>query len=605
MKLYTDYCKIVDELIKDGGIRLAWFTTFSFSPAFAEHYLIPPLFKMNELPKSMKEYEVVNSYYQEYVREGKLDVRFFYDAHMLEEQSKRTTVPMHGILIPNAFFHPKVILLIGAHKSYLFVGSANIGINGWGRNREAVRIQQIKTWQQAREIVDFFNSIPSRTDSEFDFDAWIDTFSENSEDSWKFIFNTQSSKPFLEALNLQQQEDLYVWTPYFPKDTLGFVKEKFANTNLQIIPDAKDGKIRTDVSSEEFEKQHINLLLDSRCSGKELMTHAKIWLTSKVIAVGSYNFTRNALENNVEAAIIEKISQNVRSKFIDSLKSHESYQSMPSNELDSEEHTPMQRYTAVCSVTANWDKQIVDIQFFSKTLPCQLRLPGNIPLKKIDGTSKKNVAIILDKEASNKFFRALLSDRSFAIYDDHNNVLYEGLIIEEGFKYDLRQPYGYETINDALTDWLISGPNAKSSPQSLKYESKEDDLLEEIPSKEAIAIKHSNSISYYSLFAGFQNLRNEVDRIRTQKEWNFFVKGLPNIEEVKKLACDFIKNSEEQVLLGWFMVQEVNRLIQKLNYHAHKPSYVEEIDLIPETDIGLNKKQKKFIELSSRKVAYK
>ena len=56
MKLYTEYKKTVENILKEEKIKKAYFTTFNISPEFVERYIIPPLYK-KRIPKNKLHYE--------------------------------------------------------------------------------------------------------------------------------------------------------------------------------------------------------------------------------------------------------------------------------------------------------------------------------------------------------------------------------------------------------------------------------------------------------------------------------------------------------------------------------------------------------------------
>jgi len=137
MKLYEKYKEIVKEL---GTIKKAYFTTFNISPEFVERYILPPLVGEN-IPKNALGYESIN---QKLEKTKKPDIKFFHDANMTKfDEGKKTSVAFYPIVMTNGVFHPKVIYLEGDNAIYLIVGSGNLTLSGWGRNRESFRIIKI------------------------------------------------------------------------------------------------------------------------------------------------------------------------------------------------------------------------------------------------------------------------------------------------------------------------------------------------------------------------------------------------------------------------------------------------------------------------------
>lgn len=586
----------MEKLLDEGSILRAWFTSFTFSPAFAEHYLLPPLYAdVNDLPKSMRQYEALSNQYLN----GQTDIRFFYDANMLEEQSKRTVVPMHGVIIKDGFFHPKVILLQGEINSYLIVGSANIGINGWGRNREAVRVLKIATDVQAASIVDFWKYVASLSQDYFhskslnDLQQWVHRHRVHKrEEDWYFIFNQHDNGKnryqLLEGLGLRSGDDLYVWTPYFAKNSIAFIQKHFSDYYLHLAPDVKNGKMRTDVNTDEFAKHNTSIYIDKSFGEKEFMSHAKIWMAPYKIAIGSYNFTQNAFEANCEAAVIEVLSQHDHTNMTSVLISGANITAMDTDELNEEEKGPEHRYQYMVELTANWKKRLIGMRV-DKTLPdCRLRLPGGVSVS-LSGGKRVYEKIDLSPDERSRFFEALLSDRVFSLYTAKDN-LYDGLIIEIEAQNSYRQPYGYTSIGEALSDWQHIDNKTTFNPSSLRYESSNDDVME----GQASDNDHFEEMSYFTLFAGFKKLNEEIETISRMRDWNFFVYGLPNIEAVKNLVTKYTAVNKPK-LFHWFMVKELNASINLLNDHPAKPAGESKIETLPEPKIALSKKEKQFI----------
>ncbi len=568
MKLYDEFVKLV-ETKEYGELKKAWFTTFTISPDFVERYVLPTILGFgNDLPKTPSQFEAINA---ALVDSGK-DIRFFYDAKMPIEGFKRTTVNFQGVFWKTGLYHPKVTLIEFEKCSFLMAGSANLGISGWGRNREAVTIKEIGV-RQANQIKSFFQL--------FTVDITAPRATKPAK-SWDFIYRNL-------AYELKNEEkELYVWSPYFSSKLEDLSKELFPGHKVNIIPDRPNGKIRL-----EEVPDSDNLSFYNDIKSREEMTHAKVWLTPNKIAIGSHNFTGAALEDrNLEASIVDGLDQYTFDAFVHDLEDIESPTGMTGEELK-EEALPENYYTVPVHIEANWQTRTIDFYFIdgearklNEYLPWKLYLPGNVEheqKEKIHGNCN-SYSIQLNTKQLIECFNALLTDRMFYI-DSPSKTIASGYIEEVEASSLYRSPHRYTKLHDFFLDSLIGvDPNDSSRT----YLPQEGDSELQTDNKFASKIR---GFGYFELFEIFKKIRTRITETKDITLLKHAVLYAPNsLVSLKELIQKEVQQSNQKTALyNWFMVYEFNDLIEEVRSDDIK------INGIKGIKINLSYKDKKFI----------
>jgi len=566
MKIYEEYTKVI---AKYGKVKKAYFTTFNLSPIFFEYYLLPPLVG-EDIPDNDYILEDVNSSFEK----SKLELKVFYDANMYNlNENKRTVVNFHPILFEKGLFHPKVIYLEFEEECVLFVGSGNITVSGWGRNIEAFKIVNFKKKSVLfQQVYNFF----------IDVELLAGIRKNNTKkkivyrnEKLDFIYSFNQEKIFIEALNLDK--NLYVYSPYFSdlEDILNY--EPFKNLeSISVIPDLINGnKMRV---SKIYEEKRVKYLYSAKAENIK-MNHSKVWLSDSKLAIGSYNFTKEAIEGiNFEAALIEDISlkdiENLPSKSLDDLTS------MDDIELGEESLKIINKYKALFELKANWKertlslKEIFLMQKFNKL---KLILPSNLQL-----TLKESI-LELTVEEKEQFFRALVNNKIFKVLNG-NNVIFEGVILEEKTK-DYREIVKVETLDDVFSSFIDSRDplNAKyMKSKSINYDMNIDETNNLIKSSQ-------NFLNYFNLFMGIKNMKIKLETMSSQKNIRQFCFNASNSISAIKYVID---QNREDTLFIYIFIDELNELIQLANKKLKETS----IKLIENVNIKLLPGDKKFIE---------
>ncbi|MEN9579654.1 MAG: hypothetical protein RJA70_2663 [Pseudomonadota bacterium] len=129
--------------------KTAVFLTFEFEPAFFEDHILPILLDapLSQVPK------VRRAQLEDAIAQRGLKLAVYYHAQALVLGDGSACLDTQRIpLRPKAFFHSKLILVIGEHhaedgqrEQHLFVGapSANLTQNGWWKNVEACYFERL------------------------------------------------------------------------------------------------------------------------------------------------------------------------------------------------------------------------------------------------------------------------------------------------------------------------------------------------------------------------------------------------------------------------------------------------------------------------------
>lgn len=576
MKIYSEYKNVVKKL---GKIEKAYFTTFNLDIGFVEKYILPPLFK-DEIPDNKFSLEDLNLS----IMKNKFDIRIFHDANMLTTFEKKTLVQTYPILIKGGVFHPKVIYLKGNNATYLFVGSGNLTINGWGRNIEAfeiIEITDIKSLEN--QVLNFFDDVFELAG----INRQNKTYRKAQHPSQNFIYSFHKNKdvnsPLLEALNIDKS--LQIFSPYFSDD----LDKLFENNDfkslesINIIPDLiENQKIRlkalpyTDKRIEfyRFNKKKVS------AENEDSTNHSKIWITESKYAIGSHNCTQPALySKNFEASIVK--SYDSKDEFslenfinIDNLDTTEDKDNIE-DELEEE-----QRYSSLFKLVANYTDYTFKLDVISTNINKNTIL---IKLPSLgDKTITYNELNNLQYSKRVQIFRSLTKNKIYEIYNENNKLVFRGIIIEINASYKTRLVDSAETLEDIF----LAFADEKDPTEARHLENRTINIDRD---DEVIYKRKNNQISvnYFNMFKGFQNLTNKYTEIRSDEEKlkRFCFLSSASLTVVKNVIESKLTNDN---LFIYLTVLEFNKLVGKRN--------IKEIAKITEPKIRLSKADKKFIQ---------
>jgi len=616
MKIYEVFQDVVNSL-KD--IKIAWFTSFNLSPYFVEKYILPTLFKT--VPKDIIN---INDYEQLNEQLKSINAKFYCDSRAYEYEIKRTTFDLKqiapekiGLKFREGVFHPKVIFLQDIeNKTFLISTSANLSIGGWGHNRECIIVKEVEDFENANNVLDFFQAIDKGNTSINDLRKWSGKLSQTTAD-WKFHHSISDSS-FLDLVINKKDVSLHVWSPYFGSD----LKKIFEETALRqlneivIIPDvSNDYKIRIDETCREYLNKTEKITLvrqvyNDPISNSALLTHAKVWLTENSLAIGSWNLTEAALNisnkgNNIEAGIIQNISGSIKEKFIQDIrfKKENNFIYSTIDEIQEEKSNLLQQWTEYLEIVADWNFRLYLLPKF------QIETQKNL-LIKLPGVSEKIKLSSFPTSglSFDEYYKCLLKDRVFELYKNET-IVYKGIITE--INKESRPAYGFDTMSDYISAWLTSKPEENTDTQNPNYNLGDGDPSDVI--KNGNENSDPYTASYYAMFLALDNIRLRIDNIsNNENSMKFLGYVMPgSILQLKEHVGTITKTTDISLVYKWFLINESNSIIKKYNTAIEKHHLqIGLIDLIAGIDIldimqnADKKKNKKWIKFIKEKCSY-
>ena len=576
MKIYSEYKSVIKKL---GKIEKAYFTTFNLDIGFVEKYLLPPLFK-DDIPDNKFSLEDLNLS----IMKNKFDIKIFHDANMLTTFEKKTLIQTYPILIRAGVFHPKVIYIKGSDATYLFVGSGNLTISGWGRNIEAFEIIDISYIQSLEnQVLNFFDDVYELAG----LNRQNKTYRKSENSSQNFIYSFHKSKntnsPFLEALNIKKK--LQIFSPYFSDDLDKlFENNEFKSLDeINVIPDLiENQKIRLKVlpsidkrvSFYRFNKKNISY------ENEDSTNHSKIWISDNKFAIGSYNCTQAALYgNNFEASIVKSYS-NKEDFLLENFKNIDNLETSGDKNNIEEEIVEEMRYSSLFKLVANFTNFSFELYSIISKIHIS-KISINLPSfndKLITCSDFKK----LEYSKRVQVFRALTKNKVYKIYNENNECLFRGIIIEVNASFKTRLIDSAETLEDVFLSF--SDVNDPTEGKQLKP------IIINLDREDEDIYKRKNqetTVNYYNMFSGFQNLTNKYEDIKENEEKlkRFCFLSSASLIVIKSILES---NFKDEDLFIYLTVLEFNKLVSKRN--------VTGISKIIEPKITLLKADKKFIK---------
>lgn len=543
IKLYKHF---VDQVEKMGKIKRAWFTTFNLDISFFEKYMLSALMGVSYVDlKSPYDYEALNINLvndEESLDEEKMEVKVFYDYRALKVcgKPKQTSVHLHPIDIKqikglnpslnfvDGVFHPKITLIETlAGEYWMMATSANLTFGGWAKNRESFFCEKVTDRHNARELREFFlniissikddgsNIIPPR--------IFGNTFPRETA-KWHF-FSSFNTGRFIDQINYSDAAiSLRVWSPYFAEDLPELIEtiqlEHF--DSIEIIPAKNENqKIRiTEVAYNDCIKDNTVSFKQDKLtfSASEAFVHAKLWLTPKAMAIGSWNMTKSGMNeslkatNNVEAGIIYQLSSGEYETIIDqhAVSNLKSPAHFNVEELNKEKEDILDPFTITVDLVADWDKMQLQLQnpSFSRLLK-QVKEDDYII---IPGLGKQKIKILQAPIDFRSYSRIFLTDRFFEIESKTGDTLYKGYIREIGLASRPINSFG--NIDDYLKGWVVEKPEDKQELHRLAYPVEEENG-DELSANTRKILSGNDQNAWFTSFHAFECIINRINHTRT------------------------------------------------------------------------------------------
>ena len=580
MKLYSEYEKVIKKI---GKIEKAYFTTFNMDIEFVEKYILPPLLDTEKIENKFG-LEDLNT---TLIKEKKLNIKFFYDFNMLSnDKNKSTLVEIYPIRQQGGVFHPKVIYLQGSKATYLFVGSGNLTLSGWGRNIEAFQVVRVDDNENLHnQVLDFFDDVFELAGLDRVYKTSKKPHYENNID-FIYSFKKSDNSYFLNSLDIEK--NLQIYSPYFSKDLDElFGKKEFDKVEvINIVPDLiENQKIRLEALPEDervsfyrFKKETISE------KNADSTNHSKVWISDTKYVIGSYNCTEQALYgSNFEASLVSSYSE--KNDFEISKLDKTNPETTDSEESIEGEKEEKVRFSSLYSFEVDYKKQGFEIsELYSKVEfdTVQLLLPSfgdkKITLNEFENLSLAEVSSI---------FRALVKNKIFEVYNSDDILIYRGLIIEKNATEQTRFVNSAETLDEVFLSFL----DEKNPTEGINLKDRNRDGGSE---DEAIykRQKRKNHLNYFTMFTGFKNLNKRYDEIKndTKKLERFCYTSAISLEVTKNIL---VQKSNEKSLFIYLTIEELNKLIRRVNRKLPKDNKMIQLENV---QIKLSKQDKAFIE---------
>jgi len=577
MKLLEQFREHVAGL---GEIRRAWFTSFNLNIPFFETHLLPALLN-TDVPTNRLDYEVM----QLMLAERGIDARIFCDTRMLEaDQLKRTAIPIHGILPqrlggdafePTSIFHPKVILLEDSEgRMVLGAGSANLSLDGWGRNQEAFVFRQVSCSRQRDQIVAFFSPL-SKTAGLGPFERSRANY-QGEDEAWSFVHSFQD-KGFLQQLaaGLALQR-LSVWSPYFSRDLPGLLARLQPVVGEQVtfslVPDRRENQYVPTQWTPEIATLQAQKTLSFHArptprDDRSHFTHAKIWLASGKqarMAVGSWNCTGRGSASlrcrNIEAGIMFDVGARTDITGEQELLQADAFSDEATLDADT---LDMQDYPLPFDlfVVYDWEKcayavtgkcyKRFDLGIYTLRLPGVRKRQSLCSMTNHSGDAIPLVQLTLEPDDDG----VLLADHSYEVWQG-GEMRYRGLVQEVNAQ--CRRGQGYDSLKDLLNDLIDRVDPEFSSNTRLREALRHQPVPGEEDTFVPIAVD-SQGMSYFRLFHAFAHFRAKLAApTRSTLERILFVSPGCLQELVGKVQEQITQ--DRNTIFNWFPLQETHSL---------------------------------------------
>jgi len=632
IKLYKHFTEQLNQL---GKVRRAWFTTFNLDISFFERYILSVLTGMSyrEL-NTPTSYESINKLLADDGAEPddeKIEVKVFYDyrALMATGKTKQTAVQLYPIDVKKltsnnadikftyGVFHPKVILLETQSGEYwLMCGSFNLTFGGWSRNRESFFCEKITDTSVARAVGRFFSGIVSSVRG-FDLNnpllVKLNTgrFS-NVPCRWRFFSSFEELSFVNELTRNAPHNSLTVWSPYFSDEIDELIETQLVDhfNTIEIIPAKNENqKIRITeklflscltIPSVKFKQERLPT------AAIESFVHAKLWLTPRLMAIGSWNMTKSGMNitnknkagnQNVEAGILYSLTpyeyKALTNRYALYALKNPGY--LKEEELEQEKKELCEPFALSVDLLLNWEE--LTIELVSPTY-------GRLPLEKTDrivlpGFGKKLVSILENKISIRTHMKSFLTDRFFEIQKNDGTTLFKGYIRERGLAD--RPAIRFDTIDDFLKCWVDGRPEEKVELHRLAYDTEEENG-DELNAQTKKILLNDDRNPWFTSFYAFEQM---IDRIQNTNDRSVFRTKNDRMAELKRIGRILPGNLQElrehlDWLLSacransqqfkkspvylWFLIEKANIVFQFFNQQVEEKE--ECISKLNNLDIG-------------------
>ncbi len=604
MKIYQKYKRIVEEI---KPIETAWFTTFNMDPELVEKFLVSIFVGKDPAElKTAEDYEALN------IELSPIDIKVFYDYRALNIQSqKRTTIdiiPVNTAEVyetekTDAIFHPKVIYLRGEKGAYLITGSANLSISAWSSNRESIVIKKIITKENANQVLSLFEELGADLANEESFIRKL----KKTQSDWQFIHSL--AEPQFNLFNKLKKGELYVWSPYFSKESIklfdAIKSEGFPKIN--IVPHVSESN-KVNIQSSELDKiiesSDYSLYRPESIDERQALHHAKVWLTPESLAIGSWNCSFRATglsmaekQMNIESGIIQDIDVKTFKNLKAELSPLLEVEGVSVEELNKEWEEVLNLFVLNVEVLADWES-------FSYHLKSEIESPENYAISLPHAPNERISLVEVDELSFRENYTRVLKNKSFSVFNADNEIVFQGFICEDN--REQRPVFSYTNLSDLISS-LIENPSGESNAKQCQYQFA---IETDRGISDKVLSEYKGTESYYFMFVSFQKLLDTIEELKKDKneldKLGFRLPG--SLLNIKNLVSESIelatsKKNEDDLIFHFFLVEEANKCIRQFNKYF-KSSKIDEIEFEMPKEIKFSRKDKKFIKLLKEKFEY-
>lgn len=585
MKILADFKKIVQEI---GPVRRAWFTTFGLSLDLLERYILPALVGVDP-PTTPQEFETLQAKAFGEDTEPRLDLKVFYDIRTRpNDRVKRTSIPLYGVdfrtadlqvqegRFKNGFFHPKVIYLEGEKGEVIGAGSANLSVDGWAKNRECFHFEKLVGQENRAEITHFFRRIHHWCGLKEDFKMPPVRRDEQSNQRWRFL-SSIGKESFLDHLcGGRDPGPLVVWSPFLSKDLAGLAKilvKQHGVDWLAVVPDRHpQGKIRlSQESASLFLRDGNELRTDDSIDWNLRFSHAKIWMTRRNLAIGSWNLTGPATGYSKS-----KDKQNVEAGFVLFKKGHD----LPAHLKVLEPREATQDADVLAKEQDQWmasmepPKVPVSVKFDLSQRVWSWQLPPQGPWMDCQPALVLPVGdtgpLVVDLRES-PISEHLVTDPGFLLRQRTVEVRHfeKGhwrsvpLWIVELHPED-RPINRFDTWDDLLAGLIAGRPESETRGVSSLLGTDESEALEFSIDGKHRGNESSNMVSYFRMFAAMKGARIQLVKADSEKALRRRISVYPGCltEILDAGARQLDLRKDWSPVYRWFLIQELRLLLK-------------------------------------------
>lgn len=588
IQLYSHWKSRMEEM---GRIRSAWFTTYNLDIGFFEKYILSALVGIDARDMSRTEdYEAISNSLNSENSEEYIDARVFYDARALTitGKPKLTAVDLHAIdpqLIDNRFaggvFHPKVALFENERGQFwLLTGSFNMTLSGWARNRESLFLQPIEDAENALEVHTFFSRLAAHCNVEST--AVLQRLRRIKSETtapWKFR-SSLNTVFWLDDLRKQGQTDnLRIWSPYFSEALPEVIEQLNIKgwSEIEVVPATNESqKIRIEADNFAAASKLVQFMRDD-VSGldPDVFVHAKVWLTSNAVAIGSWNMTQAGMNlspgggNNIEAGVVVNLKAYERQTIEKTLQLSRLEKPMccDADDLNEDNEPQINKSSLVVDLILDWEQRLVHLVSPNFEQLQERLQPGSTIC--IAGLGQLPLQRWKDPQSIQSHELRFLTDRFFTVKDESGQTIYQGYMRERSLSF--RPVNGYQNLSDCMMSWFTETPERHSEWQVVNYSG---EVIEGIETERIAGKEAHNYQGWFNSFYALECLKKSITEAKKNADRDVRLRKIGrvmpgNITEIKKHLLheqDQIgKSFSENGIYLWFIISKFNAVIDYYN----------------------------------------